>query len=30
MIGHRWNRMPQTQLYEDGGPGEAYFPSFAL
>lgn len=28
LIGHLWNRMPQTQLYEDAGPGGGYFSAF--
>jgi hypothetical protein len=30
LVGHLWNRMPQTQLYEDRGAGGGYFPSFKL
>jgi hypothetical protein len=29
LIGHRWNRMPLTQLY-DLGPGKGYTPTFTL
>lgn len=34
LLGHRWNRMPQTQLYDDRGPqptdGQGYDPAFLL
>jgi hypothetical protein len=30
LIGHLWNRMPQTQLYEDLGPGGGYIPVFVI
>jgi SMODS-associated and fused to various effectors sensor domain len=30
MIGHLWNRMPQTQVYEDLGPGEGYAATFTI
>jgi hypothetical protein len=28
MIGHLWNRMPETQLYDDLGAGKGYTPTF--
>ena len=30
MIGHLWNRMPRTQVYEDLGPGAGYTPTFTF
>lgn len=30
MIGHLWNRMPATQLYDDLGPGAGYAPTFLI
>lgn len=30
LVGHLWNRMPKTQLYEDRGAGGGYFRSFTL
>jgi SMODS-associated and fused to various effectors sensor domain len=30
LLGHRWNRVPTTQLYEDLGLGALYTPSFLL
>jgi hypothetical protein len=30
MIGHLWNRMPETQLYDDLGPGKGYTPTFRI
>lgn len=30
LLGHRWNRMPPTQLWDDLGPGRGYTPAFAL
>ncbi len=30
MLGHLWDRMPVTQLYEDMGPGEGYSPSYLI
>jgi SMODS-associated and fused to various effectors sensor domain len=30
LVGHLWNRMPKTQLYEDLGAGGGYFPSFTV
>ena len=30
MVGHLWNRMPMTQLYDDLGPGRGYTPTFLL
>lgn len=30
MIGHLWNRMPRTQLYDDMGPGAGYAPTFTV
>lgn len=30
LVGHSWNRMPKTQLYEDRGAGGGYFPSFTV
>lgn len=29
-VGHLWNRMPHTQLYEDLGPGAGYAPAFTI
>src|SRR5207249_1449316 len=28
LLGHLWDRMPVTQLYEDLGPGNGYLPCF--
>lgn len=30
MVGHLWNRMPATTLYEDLGPGKGYAPTFSI
>ena len=30
LLGHLWNRMPSTQLYEDLGPGRGYCPSYLI
>jgi hypothetical protein len=30
MIGHLWNRMPETQLYDDLGAGKGYTPTFGI
>ena len=30
LLGHLWNRMPSTQLYEDLGPGKGYSPSYLI
>jgi hypothetical protein len=30
MVGHLWNRMPMTHLYEDLGPGAGYTSSFTI
>lgn len=30
LLGHRWNRVPTTQLYEDLGVGSQYTPAFLL
>lgn len=30
MIGHLWNRMPETQLYDDLGAGKGYTPTFRI
>ena len=30
LLGHLWNRMPDTQLYEDLGPGRGYSPSYRI
>jgi hypothetical protein len=30
LVGHLWNRMPKTQLYEDLGPGGGYAPAFTI
>jgi hypothetical protein len=30
LLGHLWDRMPETQLYEDMGPGQGYSPSFLI
>lgn len=30
LVGHLWNRMPRSQLYEDRGAGGGYFPSFTV
>jgi hypothetical protein len=30
LLGHRWNRVPTTQLYEDPGVGSQYVPAFLL
>lgn len=30
LLGHLWNRMPATQIYEDLGPGAGYAPAFVL
>ena len=29
-LGHLWDRMPATQLYEDLGPTEGYSPSYLI
>ena len=30
LLGHIWNRMPETQLYDDLGPARGYAPTFHL
>lgn len=30
MVGHLWNRMPQTQVYDDLGPGCGYTPAYVI
>jgi hypothetical protein len=30
LLGHVWNRMPETQLYDDLGVGRGYAPTFRL
>jgi hypothetical protein len=30
LLGHSWNRMPPTQLWDDLGPGRGYTPAFRL
>jgi hypothetical protein len=30
MVGHLWNRMPRTRLYEDLGPGAGYAATFTI
>ena len=30
LLGHLWDRMPVTQLYEDLGPGNGYLPCFLI
>jgi hypothetical protein len=30
MVGHFWNRMPPTQIYDDLGPGAGYTPTFSI
>jgi hypothetical protein len=30
MIGHLWTRMPQTQVYDDLGPGSGYTPTYVI
>jgi hypothetical protein len=30
LLGHLWNRMPDTQLYDDSHDGTGYFPTFTL
>lgn len=30
LLGHGWNRMPPTQLWDDLGPGRGYTPAFVL
>ena len=30
LLGHVWDRMPDTQLYEDLGPAEGYSPSYLI
>lgn len=30
LLGHHWNRMPPTQLWDDLGPGLGYTPAFAI
>jgi hypothetical protein len=30
LLGHSWNRMPPTQLWDDLGPGSGYAPAFRL
>ena len=30
MLGHLWNRMPPTQLYDDLGPSKGYTPTFVV
>jgi len=30
LLGHLWDRMPETQVYEDQGPGRGYAPSYLI
>ena len=30
LLGHLWNRMPRTQIYEDLGPTKGYVPSYLI
>lgn len=30
LLGHKWDRLPSTQLYEDQGSGRGYIPSFLI
>jgi hypothetical protein len=30
LLGHSWNRMPATQLWDDLGPGRGYTPAFVI
>lgn len=30
LLGHLWDRLPNTQLYEDQGSGQGYIPSFLI
>lgn len=30
LLGHLWNRVPPTQLYDDLGPGRGYTPTFSI
>ena len=30
LLGHSWNRMPATELWDDLGPGRGYTPAFSL
>lgn len=30
LLGHLWNRMPHTQVYEDIGPTKGYIPSYLI
>ncbi len=30
LLGHSWNRMPPTQLWDDLGPGRGYLPAFVI
>ena len=30
LLGHLWDRMPPTQLYEDLGPSKGYSPSYLI
>jgi hypothetical protein len=30
LLGHLWNRVPVTQLYDDANSPEGYFPTFLL
>ena len=30
LLGHLWDRMPLTQLYEDHGASKGYVPSFLI
>jgi SMODS-associated and fused to various effectors sensor domain len=30
MVGHLWNRMPRTQVYDDLGPGSGYTPAYTV
>ena len=30
LVGHGWNRIPSTQLYDDLGPGKGYAPTFVI
>jgi hypothetical protein len=30
LLGHVWNRLPETVVYEHWGAGRGYFPTFRL
>lgn len=30
LLGHKWDRMPDTQLYDDLGPSRGYSPGFRI